>query len=185
MGLWPQSPSMPDPIMISTGSSNVIGIELAAEAAVAPVSSAVGAANVIATLAFRVRERFVVAKFFWHNGAAVSGTIEAAVYDGERQKKLATSGTITAAGTNVLQEAAPTTPLTLGPGRYVFVMGISSATQAFFDTGVASAEFGAMVGWNLAISGSAVPPLPEPLPTLPTHSGSVCWAGMSQRTLVA
>jgi hypothetical protein len=181
---WPPAPTRPDPVIIGPHSRNAVGLEVAAVSTSAPSSIAVGASNVYATYVFEIADLFPVLKLWWYNGATASGSVEVAVYDENLTTKFATSGSLAASGTNVLQESAPVAAATLGRGRYQMVLGLSSNIQTFFDMVTPITEYMTSVGFNIRSTGVTLP-MAQPLLAPNAHSNQVPLFGISQRSLVA
>jgi hypothetical protein len=109
---------------VSTGGMHGIG------GALSPFFNLQGAATWPAAqraifVPFRLSWQFMVRRMAWVN-TNTTGTLDVGVYalDGTR---LCSTGAVTRTGANVLQSAAVTAPLMLGPGTYYFASLCSSA----------------------------------------------------------
>ena len=114
---------------------------------------------------------------FVHNGATINGSWDVGIYDQE-WKLMVSTGSVTQAGTNAVQEQ-DITDITIGPGLYYAAFAFSSATAAYFSSTVAGPLAG--TGCNFMLSAF-------PLPATFTSGGltsAVPLFGFSQRTLVA
>jgi hypothetical protein len=177
MGLWPESPRLPMPQVISTGSRTAHGIVLAGISAPTPISTVIGAvASLLSPLV--VTEPILLVKAFVMNGATVGGNFDIGIYD-RNLNKIMSTGSVAQVGANVIQEV-DMTDFWLGVGQYHLGFALDSATAAYFAW---STSFALVGGSNFQTSGT-----PFPLPATFVSSGTttgVPLIGFSQRSLVA
>ena len=113
------------------------GEEYALNAAAA-ASTAWPTAGLALYIPFYVSAPGLAVGIFWQNGAAVSGNVEAALYD-EYGNKIATSGKIAQAGTSAPQYTAFAAPVQLTTGRYYIALMADNTTSTFLAWGTSLA----------------------------------------------
>lgn len=78
----------------------------------------------------RTAREALCSQFWWYNGAAVSGNVDAGIYSlGGR--KLASTGSVAQAGTNAVQ-LADVTNFWLPPGAYYLALVVDNTTATMF-----------------------------------------------------
>lgn len=109
------------------------------------------AANTAVTIPFTIEREVVVSRMGWYNGATVSGTVDAGVYDYDAKTLLVSTGPITQTGASVPQDQDVTNTL-LEPGDYRMALLVSNTTGTIFreahaiQTGLACGVKNASVG---------------------------------------
>lgn len=84
------------------------------------------AANLAQYFPIIVRRSITVTKLGWQNGSAVSGNLDAGIYD-SNQNLLVSAGSTAQAGTSVLQ-IVNTTDVTLAPGLYYLAIAADTTS---------------------------------------------------------
>jgi hypothetical protein len=113
------------------------------------------------------------------NGGAVSGNVDAGIYD-EGGVRLVSSGSVAAAGVSLVQEVDPTdTPV--GPGRFSLALAASSTSQQFLRIQVGSTTL--LRAFGLANQTSAFP-LPASATFAVVGYDYIPMVGLSLRSLV-
>lgn len=158
MADWPVS-GAPNRIIISPHSAAALGVEFGALASAAPASVAHGTANLARFYPFYLVEPMVVVKFWWLNGATVSGNTDVGVYaadsNGGPGTRLGSSGAVAQATINVLQEN-DVTDFLLGRGVYYLGISSSSATATYFSNAI-NVHFAKAIGWAQMASAHVLP----------------------------
>ena len=172
----------PAPIFISPMSPWALGVELAANATVAPVLTLTQVtANLLRAYPFSLPEPMQVQKFWWYNGSTVtaSTTVDVGVYN--EDYTLLGHGTATQATISILQEVAPAATTILDRGRYYFALVADKTTTTFASHTSTVQLCKAMGMWQTALGSSVL----TARPTAATYvAGSVFICGLSGRTLV-
>lgn len=118
------------------------------DAAASPASSTGNAANEALYAPFVVTTPATFTRGFWWNGSAAinAGQVAVGIYD-EAQARLATTGAVTAAGNSVIQSAAFTASVYLGPGIYYMAIEFSASGLNSTTAYTAGLPKGARAGW--------------------------------------
>lgn len=143
-------------------------------------STTVSAADRAFAYPFWLPGSMVVTKAWWHNGGTVAGNVEVAVYSAALAK-VATTGSVAAAGVTAVQSAALSTTLTAG--QYYLWVSASDATMTFIADGVGSANRMAHKGIFMQ---SSVGPGSSPSTATPVTpvSFSIIMAGLQTRDVL-
>lgn len=122
--------SMKAPYTITPASSFAIGTEMAAHAFAAPASATWPTANKALYIPFWLPESVTLTQLFWHNGATVSGNVDAAVYAEDGTRKISTGSTAQAT-INVIQ-SVNVADTALTAGRYYLALAMDNTTGTIF-----------------------------------------------------
>lgn len=126
MGDWPQTQEC-NPIAISTGSPESIGVELSAYLTTSVLTTAWPTANLALYVPFVVHRPWTVLKMLIENGATVGGNVDVGVYDGQ-QNRILSSGSTAHAGASGVQTFDVTDTL-LVPGAYFMAVTFDNNTS--------------------------------------------------------
>jgi hypothetical protein len=167
------------PLFITPWSLNSIGVELAALAVAAPVSTAWGTNNLARGVPFTLSKTTTLVKACWHNGATLGSNVDVGVYSNTAARLCAT-GSVAQSGTNTLQEAALTGTLTLTPGRYYLALALSATAGTIFSAAPSVALLKSLGAFQAATSF----PLPATATPAVVASAVLPYFGVSLRSLV-
>lgn len=128
----------------------------------APVSSNWPAANDAIYIPIYLPWAYVIRRFFWVNGATVTGAISVALYTANLEAQLATTGAVAQSGASAAQYAAPSGgDKYLSPGAYMLGMSCNGTTGLVWGN-----TQGTVAG--LRIAGLTRQGTAHPLPATPT-----------------
>lgn len=96
-----------------------------AESSVTPASATGNATNEALYFPFVVTTPATFTRGFWYNGSAPAGNVCVGIYS-EAQSRLATTGSVAAAGASVVQTAAFSASVALDPGVYYMAFELSA-----------------------------------------------------------
>lgn len=102
-----------------------VGVEMLSQFT-SPASATWPSANRALLIPILLDQRVTIKKLFCHNGAAVSGNIDLAIYNAG-YTRLVSAGSTAQSGTSNLQ-VVDTTDITLAPGRYWFGVAMDNTT---------------------------------------------------------
>jgi hypothetical protein len=161
MTYYPPATGMPDPVVLSTLTPELIGIVDASNN-----SGSSGAWPTALKAMFypvRLSQPRTYVKAWWVNGATAAGNVDVGIYtlSGTTLTRVAAS-TAEAQGTiSTLQVAATFPTTTIGPGLYYLAMSCSLATATVLRTTAGAAAF-------LRVAGAFQALTSHPLPTTAT-----------------
>jgi hypothetical protein len=153
MGLWPEAPSRPPPVMLTPVCRASHGVSLAGGNAPAPVSTVIGTGNVALVYEVTLDDAVVLFKAFASNGATVNGSFDIGLY-GSDWRLIVSTGSTAQVGASILQEVN-ITDVVVGPGVYYLAFAFSSATAAYICTSFTGPAGG--VGGNLMLTAFPLP----------------------------
>lgn len=139
--------------------SEILGIDDA-------LASGTWTANLLCFVPLILVEPLLVAEFFWHNGATVSGETDVGVYSFDGQTRLGRSGPVANSGTSQIQ-VAPVTDFLLPANRRLWLaLGCDNATQTFNRANLAASglDFIGVTqqgsGWSSGLPSTITPATP-------------------------
>lgn len=145
-----------------------------------PASAATGTTNQAVFAPIPIQKPFVVAQLFCRNGTVVSGNVDMAVYN-DQKNRLVSIGATAQAGTSAVQAFNITDTLLL-PGLYYLGIGWSSATATFWrSSGTAPFYNGAGLLLQTALGAAT---LPNPAVWVTDTSGFLPIMGMTARATI-
>lgn len=174
--------SMPMPPLVGTDSWHCLGTQLAANAAVAPVSTTWQSANRALYIPLLVTEDITVTKLWVLNGATAAGNIDMGIYNSAFARQVSI-GSTAQSGTNVIQEFDITdTPLTAG--QYYIGIAKDDTAGTTFTYAAAGGGAKALQAWGMAQEATAFA-LPATATPADMASNVVPVCGIATRTQVA
>lgn len=181
--MWQPAPVAPLPdVLLSTISTyHGVGSDLRGLGGVGtPSSNAWPAVNRALYLPLYIDRPGVVTKFWTLNGATAAGNIDIGLYN-EAYARLASTGAVAQAGTNVVQEF-DVTDFAVVPGVYFLGLACSLTTATLFMTTTNVAGYFQAMG---VTQQATALPLPNPAVPAAQITTLIPIAGIAFRTLVA
>jgi hypothetical protein len=186
VGLWPASPSLLAPPLLSMSGTRESTFAMLLHAVPGTFTQVTLAAGTMVLFPYLLPEPYTAVKGWWMNGSSgLAGSVQIAVYSRDFAL-LAASATAVQAGLSVLQEVAISPAVQLPRGLIFLALATSAAGtlatyNSFGGNTTVATQLGKAAGMLLA---SPAYPAPATISPIVTTAGLALVAGISNRALV-
>lgn len=186
MGLWPATPSLLPPPLLSMAGTRESTFAMLLHAVPGTFTQVTLAAGTMVLFPYLLPEPYAAVKGWWMNGvSALAGSVQIAVYSRDFAL-LAASATAVQAGLSVLQEVAFSPAVQIPRGLIFLAVATSAAGtiatyNSFGGNTTVATQLAKAAGMLLA---SPAYPAPATISPIVTTAGLALVAGLSNRALV-